>query len=531
MLLKETKSKVIPEIEIKEISDDKILFKCSSSWANCLNACRGDSPLLFFLPNTFLNQKKLQKIIPDFPSSYLKEDCFFHPLLREYQEKDIEFLSGNKCGAIFNEVRTGKTPIALLTWDRWKIKNLLIIAPVTVQRHWQNSVAEWLNKPAYVITFLEKNVRSSFYRKLQIENGWILIISKDTFKLDEQEIKKIKREKEEPFQDCCIIIDEAHFLHNYDSKQSKSVYNLNSVTYKLVLTGTPIVNNYSDIFGILKFLFPEEYCNFEDFVEKYFWTTKLWIKKRKKFFLVKKATSIKEHKKQELFHKINSFSVNRKKEEVLHWLPEVVRQQEYLIMDEEQWKIYKKVEKRVEILKTKSIKEVDPDALLKTAVLFPESLKYKKNGIKTEYIINYLKEQIDHETGKSILIFSTRSSTFLVPLAKKLKKEKIKTQIIIGETPIIDREKIIQSFQKKINKILLCNTQTLNLGVELSQADVIIFADRSYSLADNEQAEARFLPPTDKGNAKTKLIIDLICKETIDEKIISLLERKKKAKQ
>src|SRR5438105_2591985 len=32
------------------------------------------------------------------------------------------------------------------------------------------------------------------------------------------------------------------------------------------------------------------------------------------------------------------------------------------------------------------------------------------------------------------------------------------------------------------------------MGLNLSQADIAIFADRSYSPADNEQAEARFLP-------------------------------------
>jgi len=73
---------------------------------------------------------------------------------------------------------------------------------------------------------------------------------------------------------------------------------------------------------------------------------------------------------------------------------------------------------------------------------------------------------------------------------------------------------------------LLCNLQTAGVGLNLSQAETIIFADRSYSPADNEQAEARFLPTSSEEVPRVRLVIDLICKGTIDEKILDLLKRK-----
>jgi SNF2 family DNA or RNA helicase len=69
------------------------------------------------------------------------------------------------------------------------------------------------------------------------------------------------------------------------------------------------------------------------------------------------------------------------------------------------------------------------------------------------------------------------------------------------------------------------------LGLNLSQADVALFVDRSYVPADNEQAEARFLPTQAEEKAKIRLIIDLVTKGTIDEKINSLLRRKKDVSQ
>jgi len=107
------------------------------------------------------------------------------------------------------------------------------------------------------------------------------------------------------------------------------------------------------------------------------------------------------------------------------------------------------------------------------------------------------------------------------------KQKKPQIGLITGKVSHQQRIEFINDFQKREVKILLCNIQSAGVGLNLSQADIAIFADRSYSPADNEQAEARFLPTKDSENLKTRLIIDLICKGTIDEKILNLLKRKK----
>lgn len=186
-------------------------------------------------------------------------------------------------------------------------------------------------------------------------------------------------------------------------------------------------------------------------------------------------------------------------------------------------------------------------AKLKTLTLYPPGLineeKNKRDflneadrqlikncrGSKISYLVNFCQEN----QKQSILIFSTRTETFLEPLAKCLqesinfKQKKLKIGLITGKISHQQRMEFISDFQKGEIKILLCNIQSAGMGLNLSQADVAIFADRSYSPADNEQAEARFLPTKNNENPKTRLIIDLICKGTIDEKISNLLARKK----
>ena len=84
-----------------------------------------------------------------------------------------------------------------------------------------------------------------------------------------------------------------------------------------------------------------------------------------------------------------------------------------------------------------------------------------------------------------------------MPLAEILKEKKIEVGLITGQTNYQEKEQYIQKFQNGELKILLCNIQSAGVGLNLSRAETIIFADRSYSPADNEQAEARFLPTTD----------------------------------
>jgi len=144
-------------------------------------------------------------------------------------------------------------------------------------------------------------------------------------------------------------------------------------------------------------------------------------------------------------------------------------------------------------------------------------------GSKISYLVDFCQTSLQ----QSLLIFSTRTETFLEPLAQALQEKKLKAALLTGKVPHPQRIKFINDFQQQKVKILLCNIQSAGLGLNLSQADIAIFADRSYSPADNEQAEARFLPTKESENPKTRLIIDLVCKGTIDEKILTLLKRKK----
>ena len=75
-----------------------------------------------------------------------------------------------------------------------------------------------------------------------------------------------------------VILDEAHFIKNRQSKTAKACYEL-SAQHRWVLTGTPIVNRLEDLFSLVRFLRVEPWSNFS------FWKTFITVPFESKDFL------------------------------------------------------------------------------------------------------------------------------------------------------------------------------------------------------------------------------------------------------
>ncbi|KAF2199211.1 hypothetical protein GQ43DRAFT_482641 [Delitschia confertaspora ATCC 74209] len=75
-----------------------------------------------------------------------------------------------------------------------------------------------------------------------------------------------------------IILDEAHYIKNRQSKTAKACYEL-SAKHRWVLTGTPIVNRLEDLFSLVRFLKVEPWSNFS------FWKTFITVPFESKDFI------------------------------------------------------------------------------------------------------------------------------------------------------------------------------------------------------------------------------------------------------
>jgi SNF2 family DNA or RNA helicase len=71
----------------------------------------------------------------------------------------------------------------------------------------------------------------------------------------------------------------------------------------------------------------------------------------------------------------------------------------------------------------------------------------------------------------------------------------------------------------------LCNIIAAGVGLTLDKADTIIFLDKAFNPADNEQAQDRIVPTT-KERYHPVTIISVVCGGTVDERVNEILDRK-----
>jgi SNF2 family DNA or RNA helicase len=435
------------------------------------------------------------------PNFYLQQ---LDNRLRPYQCKDINFIMNLPHAAIFNEQRTGKTPTTLKLLEAEGHEKIIIICPASLVLNWKKEVETWTNYTCLAVNGA-KQKRSRTYTEWTLNKG-CLVLSKDTAKAD---CDLLKNEK-----GYALVIDEAHFLRNYKSQQSKAIFQLGkNATKRLALTGTPAVNKGDDLYGILHFLYPSRFSSYWAFVDRYF----------KVFdapWGVKEVSGYK--RKEELQEILDIISVQRKRSEVMQWVPPKQYQTIALEMPPKQRKAYE------EMMHLFTVEEAGVDApsvlaqltRLRQICLAPELLNIAAPSAKEQFILEWL----ENNPNEQVVIFANFSS-YLKNLHDKIMKFD-NLGMIIGETTKERRAKVVDYFQSGKIRIILANIQAAGVGLTLDKASTVIFLDRAYTPSENAQAEDRIVPTTESSNQDC-MIIDVVCQDSIDEKIHDILSKKK----
>ena len=305
-----------------------------------------------------------------------------------------------------------------------------------------------------------------------------------------------------------LIIDEAHFLNNHKSQQSKAVYRLGRLADKrLALTGTPVRSKGEQIYGILHFLYRERWPGYWQFVDRYFEVGSNGFGKEVKGY----------KRKDELQDILSLVSVNRKRKEVMKWLPPKQYQTIKLDMNDKQKKVYESVQTTFEY----EDKIDAPSVLaqltrLRQIATSPEILVEGVPSEKEKFIMDWIADNPD----EPVIIFSVFSS-YLQKLYDKLKG----SRLITGNVSKSERDQTVKDFQAGKVKIILANIKAAGVGLTLDAGETIIFLDKEYNPADNDQAEDRIVPTSQERNHSMH-IISLVMKDTVDEMINGLLKHK-----
>ena len=143
---------------------------------------------------------------------------------------------------------------------------------------------------------------------------------------------------------------------------------------------------------------------------------------------------------------------------------------------------------------------------------------------KMNALIRELRNIEEKYDGDKTLIFSNYKGTFKI-ISKRLNEENIKYLPFISGMGRAKRKGILDSFRDKDKRynVLLISTKCASVGLNLQCANHIIFVDPKCNLGLENQAIGRCWR---FGQQKTVFVTKLITKNTVEERIVSLMQDK-----
>ena len=428
--------------------------------------------------------------------------------LRDYQTYGLKWLKylheTGLGGCLADDMGLGKTiqTISLLQTIYPKEKKpTLIVMPRTLMFNWQDEVEKFApTLKTYHHYGAKRTVED-------IAKSQLVFTTYGTLRSDVEKLKDISF--------YYLILDESQHIKNVNAKVNKAVLLLNS-EHRLALSGTPLENNLSELYALFRFLNPAMFGGFESFNQNY---------------LIPVQKNNDSSVAIELRKKIYPFILRRLKKDVLSDLPEKIEKHLFVEMKADQLQFYE--EKRRFYLNEIN-QTIERDGVQKSQFIMLQALTELRQiasnpESKTEGKIRSPKLDVlisEVETlalsSHKVLIFANFINA-LETIAEELNEKKIQYVVMTGATQ--NREELIHQFISDAETTaFLMTLKTGGVGLNLTVADHVFIYDPWW----NASAESQAIDRTHRiGQDKTVFSYKLICKGSIEEKILQLQEKKK----
>ena len=437
--------------------------------------------------------------------------------LRPYQHKGFEWmvlLAEAGAGAcLADDMGLGKTlqTICFLAYQLEKnpAEKQLVICPSSLLFNWQQELTKFA---PHLSAFVYHGPQRSFENMAE-GNHQIVITTYGTMRADIDKMSVL------PF--GIAVIDESHNIKNPSALITRAVNQLSAIT-RIALSGTPVMNNTFDLYAQLSFLLPGMFGSRDFFKREY-------------------ADAIDRDQDPEKIRALQKltapFILRRTKEQVATDLPEKIESTLWCEMGNEQKKAYNTIKENVRSSIFLDIKEKGLSSgklsvingMLKlrqvcnSGELVKEEDLFCYASIKTDILVEELTNIIPNHKA---LVFS-QFTGMLDLLEISFNKHQIPFCRLDGTTPIPKRQELVNSFQEpdSIEKVFLISLKAGNAGLNLTAADYVFLFDPWWNTAVQQQAIDR----THRiGQTKNVFAYKMICRDTIEEKIMQLQNRKKK---
>jgi len=442
--------------------------------------------------------------------------------LRPYQQRGFSWMYRNSrigFGSIIaDDMGLGKTVQVISILLKFKEENALdkkrkalIVVPTSLLTNWKAEIEKFAPS-------LSSHIFHGQFRELEKFKEDILLTTYGVMRSDFELLKKQKWQ--------VMIIDEAQNIKNHGTAQSKAVKSI-PANIRIAMSGTPVENRLTEFWSIM------------DYTNKGYLGTE-------KMFKDDYANPIQVYNDENAtvkFRKITApFMMRRMKTDktIISDLPDKIEQNQFALLTKQQAALYEKT-MRAAMEEIEGCNDNDRQSLFKRQGLVLQMIlalkqicnhptQFLKNGQfdaslsgKTELLFELLDSIM--ESGEKVLIFTQFSE--MGKLLERFITERFgeRPMFYHGGCSVKQREEMVHRFQhNRADKIFLLSLKAAGTGLNLTAASHIIHYDLWWNPAVENQATDRAYRI---GQDKNVMVHRMICKNTFEERIDEMIQKKK----
>ncbi len=459
------------------------------------------------------DKKKRLETFTEISATKIPKEITAH--LRDYQKEGLNWLnfldSMHWGGILADDMGLGKT-LQILTFIQHTVNQKhstqLVVVPTTLLFNWENELRKFAPKlKAHYHYGPDRNQNTELFGEHHIVFTTYGILLRD--------IEFISK-----FTFNYVFLDESQAIKNPASRRYKAA-NLISAKNRVALTGTPIENNTFDLFAQMNFVNRGIFGSPQVFKENY---SNPIDKEGNEAIAV------------ELHRLTHPFILRRTKEHVAKELPPKTDDIIYCEMEPEQRKVYDAYRNSY---RNKLLNKIEGEGLEKSKLMVLEALTRLRQICDSPVLLNddsipekqsvKVKEIIRHITEKTanhkILVFS-QFVKMLAIVKDELLNLNIPFEYLDGQCNNVQREKAVTNFQENEGlRVFLISLRAGGTGLNLTAADYVYLLDPWWNPAVENQAIDRCYRI---GQDKKVFAYRMICKDTVEEKIMNLQSKKLK---
>lgn len=387
--------------------------------------------------------------------------------LLPFQEEGVEFMTRRQGNMILgDEQGCGKTIQAIAYTAKHNLRTL-VICPAYLKFNWMDEIEKFTYKSCAILNSKDDDITSAYFADYVIVNYEV--------------VHQLENIIEQLGFDI-VVCDESQYIMNPNSRRTKATIKvIKKISKRILMSGTPIKNKVMEFYDQLSLVEPT-YCTKSEYSSLYN-HCEINMNKHEVIPEVLKVLNA----------NIKDIFLRRTKDQVLTDLPP---------------KAFQVLRQDVKVKLNKDLKGL-------------QFITHAKKTLSTAKLKDLYKLIDDHmENNQKVIVFSQ-----YVDNIKAVLNKYDSSVAHYGEVSIEDRAKNVKKFQEDPSVNILVGNISTAVGYTATSASVVIFLDLPWTIADLKQAEDRAHRISQEKHVTIQYII---AKDSIEEKILKLLQSKEK---